>query len=572
MSRTKVFFIIIMALVFCSSISLAQKGLNDEQNKQKLRKLAKTNLTKSKAKFTITPEEIKLGVITFEKSGEGIFTLKSTGKAVVTWSTEGPSGWKKLKKQKLYGSLERTSVSLQVDVRLLRDESFFSEKDRKGSFNNIEMMLESGGEKILCTKKLLAGTYKEEIKINSSQGEKVIFVTFIIAYTQENPLINLNLSRLDIGSILPQKTVSKKILLTNSGLEPLIWSVALRKHEKEDMPDISLQGRYISLINEGTRGSGIYVVPDHLKETVELTGTWLENNGYPSSAQDENIIKIKFTGTGIILYLLNYQKKGNLAVSLDKQLIDDRELFKDIEENKREVLIADKLAYSPHILTILSRNNNIVMEGMKILGIGTTFFPEKSLRIFPDSGVTTRQTNYLTVSLNAEQMLPGFYEDEIVFTTNADEAVVKVFAEVLPETISHVVDIYRYYNGNDYLFTADPQSETQRLVQNNYVKEGIAFRLFKPDTPGTASFYRWYNPHKRSHFYHYDFAGGKKDLSGYIFEGSIGNIATSKLTNTRELYRWYNPQTGHYFYSTDIQKGKIDKKIYTFDGIAGYVK
>ena len=169
-------------------------------------------------------------------------------------------------------------------------------------------------------------------------------------------------------------------------------------------------------------------------------------------------------------------------------------------------------------------------------------------------------------------MLPGYYMDDIVFNTNGGEAIVEVFAEVLPDNLSKAVDIYRYYNGEDYLFTADPQSETRRLAQNNYVKEGIAFRLFKPDTPGTTSFYRWYNPQRKSHFYHYDSNGGKKDLSGYIFEGSIGNIATSRLTNTRELYRWYNSKTGHYFYSTDLQGGKINKKAYRFDGIAGYVK
>jgi hypothetical protein len=169
-------------------------------------------------------------------------------------------------------------------------------------------------------------------------------------------------------------------------------------------------------------------------------------------------------------------------------------------------------------------------------------------------------------------MSPGYYVDDILFHTNGGEAIVEIFAEVLPENISKVVDIYRYYNGADYLFTADPQSETKRLIQNNYMKEGIAFRLFKPDTPGTAAFYRWYNPQIKNHFYHYDSRGAGKDLRGYIYEGTIGNIATSRLTNTRELYRWYNTKTGHYFYSTDMQGGKINKKVYRFDGIAGYVK
>ena len=35
----------------------------------------------------------------------------------------------------------------------------------------------------------------------------------------------------------------------------------------------------------------------------------------------------------------------------------------------------------------------------------------------------------------------------------------------------------------------------------------------------------------------------EKRLDGYIYEGNIGNIATSRMTNTRELYRWHNPTT-----------------------------
>jgi hypothetical protein len=305
---------------------------------------------------------------------------------------------------------------------------------------------------------------------------------------------------------------------------------------------------------------------------IELTGQWFENNGYPAIAQGENILKINFNGTGIILYLLSCRKKGNLAISLDKQLIDNNDFFEEVEANAGEILIADKLSDGPHSLTITSKENNLILEGMKILGPSTFFFPEKSVKIFPDSGATTRQTNYLTVSFNTKQMLPGLYKDEILFVTNGGEAVVEVFAEILRDTVPKIIDIYRYFNGSDYLFTADPQSETKRLFQNRYVKEGIAFRLFNPETPGTASFYRWYNPQKKSHFYHYDPSGGKKDLRGYMFEGIIGNIATSKLTNTRELYRWYNAKTGHYFYSTEIQSVKIDKRAYRFDGIAGYVK
>ncbi len=149
---------------------------------------------------------------------------------------------------------------------------------------------------------------------------------------------------------------------------------------------------------------------------------------------------------------------------------------------------------------------------------------------------------------------------------------VEVFVEVIPDSAPRAIDIFRYSKGLDYLFTANPQAETKRLIEYGYIKDGIAFRLFVPETPGTTGFYRWYNPQKKDHFYHHDNAGGGKNLQGYIFEGSFGNIATSKLTNTRELYRWYNPETGHYFYTTDSKGENVRKNGYRFDGIAGYVK
>lgn len=85
-------------------------------------------------------------------------------------------------------------------------------------------------------------------------------------------------------------------------------------------------------------------------------------------------------------------------------------------------------------------------------------------------------------------------------------------------------------------------------------------------------FYRWYNTWKRAHFYHHEQSGGGKNLQGYVFEGAIGNIATSKLTNSKELYRWYNPSSGRYFYTTDTRAANIKKRGYRFEGIAGYVK
>ncbi|MEA3486196.1 MAG: hypothetical protein U9R20_00895, partial [Thermodesulfobacteriota bacterium] len=64
----------------------------------------------------------------------------------------------------------------------------------------------------------------------------------------------------------------------------------------------------------------------------------------------------------------------------------------------------------------------------------------------------------------------------------------------------------------------------------------------------------------------------KHSLKGYIFDGSIGNIATLKLPHTRDLYRWFNPETRAYFYTTDPKGESREKMGYIYDGVAGYVR
>jgi hypothetical protein len=61
-------------------------------------------------------------------------------------------------------------------------------------------------------------------------------------------------------------------------------------------------------------------------------------------------------------------------------------------------------------------------------------------------------------------------------------------------------------------------------------------------------------------------------LHGYILEGTLGNIATSKLTNTRELTGGIMQRRAIIFIQRSCREKKINKKAYRFDGIAGYVR
>jgi len=196
----------------------------------------------------------------------------------------------------------------------------------------------------------------------------------------------------------------------------------------------------------------------------------------------------------------------------------------------------------------------------------------KWIKIFPEIGVTTREIDYLHVSVDTSRVPPGTYGHILNIESNGGEAVIELHAEISLETGLKILDVYRYSFGNDVLLSTNPPGETKTSYFRNYRKEGIAFRLFSPGTPGTIEFYRWYNPGKQSHFYSYEANGGGKLSREYLLEGTIGNIATSRLPNTRELYRWRQPSTGQYFFSTNQRGEGIQKKGYKYDGIAGFVR
>jgi len=577
MSRIKNYFILfIIVLTISPSCATAQKAAEQETVKKtvlagKNHVLADENRNNFQPVLAITPREVDVGTISPGEVVTGVFTFKNMGSGVLYWSTTGPEGWRKLENQKLSNIQEDDTDSLHFEIRLPVDGEQLKSYKYKTALYNTEIQLEVGRGKLICQKDLHLGIHKEAIKITSTGGSRTIYVTFKIVATQESPMINFNPARLDMGCVIPGKTVSKKIMLTNKGKERLVWAVVARKPKRNENTSIFKKERYISFLNEEVRESGDYSVPGHLRDSVELYGKWTENDGYPFSVGGGNSIKYRFNGTGISLNMANQSEEGSLAIYLDENMLNSHN-WSASKKEKGELVLAEGLADSPHVLTVVNKEGNLKIEGVKISGKDIIRGPSGWMTVLPNSGTTTSQTNYLNVILNTGQLAPGYYGDNIVFKTNGGDEIVEVYVEVIPDNVSRVIDIYRYSKGLDYLFTANPQMETKRFSQNAYVKEGIAFRLFVPETPGTRSFYRWYNPQKKDHFYHHDSRGGGKNLQGYVFEGTIGNIATSKMTNTRELYRWVNTSTGNHFYSTDPKGEKIVKKRYRFEGIAGYVK
>lgn len=524
--------------------------------------------------LSISPREVNLGNISPGDANSGLFTLKNMGSGSLEWSAKKPEGWRYRSGEEIVSIMPAKGDYLRVEVSSLADEEQLADESSTGAaLHLVEMKLEGETQSVTFYKKLSEGMHKEAIRISSNGGDRTIFVAFSISAGAKNgSLINLNPKRIDMGSVLPGKTVSKRILLTNKGKDRLEWSVAVEKPKRNEKAADFKKGRYISFLNDEMINKNVYSVPAHLKEIMELSGRWTENEGYPSGAEGDNIIRLNFSGTGIILYLATFPEGSGFQVYVDERPVSSRSWPSEFKEKKGELLIAEDIAEGPHVLTIVSKDSRLVFEGVKILGKNISRVPAGKTIIVPISGTILTQTNYLRVTFNSSGLAPGYYSDNIIFTANGGEEAVELFAEVIPETAGKDIDIYRYSRGDDYLFTSFPSQDTAQFGRKNYTKDGIAFRLFASGTPGTTPFYRWYNAQKRDHFYHHDQAGGGKNIQGYTFEGSIGNIGTSKLTNTRELYRWYNASSGSYLYITDSRAGGIRSKGYSFDGIAGYVK
>jgi hypothetical protein len=514
--------------------------------------------------LTVNPQEINLGALGPGAEAKGTFYLKNVGPGKPEWFAEEPKGWTLSGGLNLSGLIGQTPEPLRIHLVYVREVG--TSKNRSCS---LILRLEAGGDAAAFRREAPVGDLREEIRFNYDGGTISVFFNVRLVELASVPLLEVEPLRMDFGTIRTGEQITKRILLKNRGRESLKWRTGVagtRGMPATAMPPV---GRYVSFRHEiAVKGS--YTLTGEIREGLEFSGTWAEEGGYPSGQGEQNTLRYRFTGTGIRLYFWKSPDGGPFSVFLDEQFVSLVDGYAERRE-RGEALIIEGQLEGPHLLTIVNGAGKVTLEGLRVFGKPIQKGPRGWISVFPDSGFTTRQTNYISVAINTRKLTPGIYGDYVFFTSNGGEADVEVFLEVAAETTLRFLEVHRYLAGFDYLYTTNPQAEATRLQVKGYRHTGIAFHLFTSGTPGTTDFFRWFNPSKGDHFYSYDPKGGKP-LPGYLFEGSIGNIGTSRLTGTRELYRWFNPTTKGHFYTTEQDGEGITKKGYRFDGIAGFVR
>ncbi|NLN60799.1 MAG: hypothetical protein GX147_08895 [Deltaproteobacteria bacterium] len=517
----------------------------------------------------ISQREIDLGTVAMGQEKEASFSIKHVGSDSLSWSIFPPDGWFPLEQPELAGISVGGEETVRLRMAVIKRDEYVT---LTGTSRNlpVQMVLEHGSNRMVCVRDLPVGHYRDTIKIEGKGGiRRTLFVKINVIPDMKDTAIVVNPLRLDFGTVTVGEPVTRKLSLYNQSNENVKWQVGLVE-AKEGASNFT-QDRFISFANEDVVGKGAYTVPARLEKQLSLWGGWKEHQGFPSP-NGKSVLKLDFYGGPLALYVKNLSKSGQLSFYIDNSLIKTYE-FSDADADNQfhEISISENLVEGPHNLTVALNGNGIAIEGIKLKRKDVLEGKRDWFGIFPASGFILRETDYIHVTLNPVQATHGIYTNTIRVSSNNGDSDIPVSYEIIEELPIQNIDIYRYNKSRYYLYISDQPREETRLTSKGFMKQGLAFTLFQPGTIGTVPFHRWYNPNTINQYFSHDYHKGSS-LLGYVYEGAVGNIATSRLTHTRELYRWYNPKTRQHFFSLDAKGEGMTRRGYMFDGIAGYVK
>lgn len=516
----------------------------------------------------VTPRGIDFGDVGPGTAKESHFKLEFSGADFVDWALEGLTDWEVSKNEKLEGMVDRRGATVKVQMKGARGGGDTVSGD--GQACPVQIIFESEGETLSYQKALTPGYYGEKIRFITRAGVEAVSIMFRVVPKITGPMFAIDPPAIDFGVVEAGQSLTKRIRVTNKGSGTLRWNAGTMPASRIRGSATLSRGATWPLLNEEVRRKGTYAPPAHLRDQLELTGSWLEENGYPrAEGSSEAVLRYRFTGTAVDVICREGPGMGDIRVSVDDRRITEWSTASP-DAGRREIRVADGLSEAPHSLTLQAVGGPVVIEGFRVHSRSVRAGPSGWLKVSPDVGTTTREIDYVTIRVQTAGMAPGVYSDSVVFRSDDDKAVVDVTLTVLQESTAKVIPIYRYLKGSDQLLTGNPGSEDVVLMKG-YRQEGLAFRLFTPGTPGTTEFYRWFNAERKSHYYAPE-RDRKPIPAGYVRERPIGNIAIVRLSGSRELYRWYNAKTGFYYFTTDSSGEGVSKKGYRFDGIAGYVK
>ncbi|HTZ39345.1 MAG TPA: hypothetical protein VMB77_04250, partial [Syntrophales bacterium] len=224
--------------------------------------------------LALSTREIDLGVIGPGEHARGQFQILSTGQGVIQWSMEEPPGWEGMEGKSPSG--ECGAIPSRVDVVLT------SLRERAGQGDQpIELRIASGRQTRVLQRNLAEGTYREALRIESDAGTRTLFVKFTLTDAKSRPSLEVEPRGIDLGDMDPVRDVTRRIRITNRGAGVLKWQAATSGAGAAKVMQEKGRGRYVSMLHEALATGGPYTPPAHIKDTLQLSGNWIAEMGYP---------------------------------------------------------------------------------------------------------------------------------------------------------------------------------------------------------------------------------------------------------------------------------------------------
>jgi len=513
--------------------------------------------------LAVAPDEIRFGAV---QPGsvlkKGLISVRKEEPGPLALDVQEPAGWNRVTDQKK-SVPEQPGEEVTVSIAAVRippgTENMEGKAETGEILYGVLLSFESRQGLLEFTRVLPPGTYREIVRIRSEGDFRDAAMVFSIA-DREGPVLAVDPLGIDFGTVDNDRTLSGQFRIRNTGPGMLRWKIRSPGRMRD-------AGRFVSLVNNESRGKGEYAVPQKLLDTVVLQGAWSERDGYPLSPGGGGTLTYSFAGSGAVIYYGTDYNYGGFSVFLDGKPAGEADAYSPVR-GRAEIRVQAGAGEAPHVLQIAAKGRPVDIEGIKIIAKEYIHAPSGWIRIFPDSGTTSSETDYINIQAHSERLQPGSYVDNILIDSNGGEALLDICVNVMRGRGSREIAVYRYERGPDRLFTADPEREDPARI-SLYRRQGMAFRLFREDVHGTKPLYRWYNAARGDHFYSSE---SGKAPPGYVLEGSIGNIGTSRLPGTRELYHWRHGSTGRYYFTTEGKRPDLIKKGYRYLGIVGYVR
>ena len=174
------------------------------------------------AVLTASPREIDLGALGPGEEAQGVFYLRNVGSGSTNWFTEGPEGWIPMENGRLSGTVGENPEPVKISLTFLNENG-------PGKILNCSLLLrlEGGGQYAIFHREASVGVLRESFRFSFPSGTRTVFFQVRLSELASASRLDVEPMRMDLGTVRPGESISRRVHVTNRGREILKWRAGL---------------------------------------------------------------------------------------------------------------------------------------------------------------------------------------------------------------------------------------------------------------------------------------------------------------------------------------------------------